>query len=545
VGKSTLCLTLNGIVPQLTGGAFKGRVRVAGQDVSESGPGELSRIVGLVFQNPESQFFSMTVEDEVAFGPESLALPPREIEARVTEALEMTGAAALRHRSPLELSGGEKQRVALAAVLAMHPRVLVLDEPTASLDPLGKQALLEAVDRLRSERGTTILWVTQDLDRLPLLADRVAVLDQGRVALEGELQDVLAKPDRLRELGIGAPQMAALAARLDVAGSGGPTWLTVEEAARDLKAELANRDPVKNLAKVNGSLRKVEPPETAIQLNRCSYSYDGRTPALRGVSCSIEVGSWVALMGQNGSGKSTLARLCNGLLRPGEGQVRIFGRDAAGRPVGEVAQEVGYLFQNPDHQIFASTVRQEVAFGLRNLGFPAAEVERRTAEALAVFELAEHADRPPAVLGHGLRRQVTLASLLARRPPILILDEPTAGLDWEKTHLLLDQLSKRRDAREGHGARGLTVLLITHDVRLVAERATRVLLLHQGELLAQGSTREILSRPDLLARAAVSPPPITRLSQQLQRQGMRGDSLTVEAFCREAASLLSRREDTR
>jgi energy-coupling factor transporter ATP-binding protein EcfA2 len=234
-GKSTLCLTLNGIIPQLTGGTFRGSVRVAGQDAVGCGPGELSRMVGLVFQDPESQFFSMTVEDEVAFGPESLALPADEIERRVAEALELTGVAALRHRAPLELSGGEKQRVALAAVLAMRPQVLVLDEPTASLDPAGKRSLLEAVDRLRGERATTVVWVTQDVDRLPLLADRVAVLDEGRIALQGALREVLRQADRLRGLGVAVPQMMDLAARFRASGEGYPAWLTVEEAARDLK----------------------------------------------------------------------------------------------------------------------------------------------------------------------------------------------------------------------------------------------------------------------------------------------------------------------
>jgi energy-coupling factor transport system ATP-binding protein len=272
--------------------------------------------------------------------------------------------------------------------------------------------------------------------------------------------------------------------------------------------------------------------EFAVELEGCSYSYDGRVQALREVSCSVEPGSWLALIGPNGSGKSTLAKLCNGLLRPQAGRVLIQGQETRGRTVGEIARQVGYLFQNPDHQIFAPTVREEVAFGLRNLGFPAEEVERRTEEALAAFGLTDHAERPPAVLGHGLRRQVTLASLLARRPPILILDEPTSGLDWGKTQVLLNRLSERREA--GH-----TILFITHDLRLVAERASHVLVLHQGELLAEGATHEILARPDLLARAAITPPPITRLSQALQPCGMRGDSLTVEAFYREVMDLLS------
>lgn len=277
---------------------------------------------------------------------------------------------------------------------------------------------------------------------------------------------------------------------------------------------------------------------SAIELKNCSYSYDDLVPALEGVSCSIETGRWAALIGENGSGKSTLAKLCNGLVRPQQGRVLINGEDIAGRTVGEAAREVGFLFQNPDHQIFAPTVREEIAFDLRNLGFPREEIERRIGEALALFGLTPYADRPPAVLGYGLRRQVTLASVLARRPSILILDEPTTGLDWETTQLLLDHVGEQHDA-------GCTVLLITHDMRLVAERASDVLLLHQGHLVAAGTTREVFAQPELLARASVSPPPITRLSQMLRPSGMSGESLSVEEFSQEYVTLLAQRGGAR
>ncbi len=237
-GKSTLCLTLNGVIPQLVGGTFRGEVRVAGRSTRETAPGELSQTVGLVFQDPESQFFTMTVEDEVAFGLESLAVPPDEIDARVSEALELTGVAPLRNRSPLELSGGEKQRVALAAVLAMRPQVLVLDEPTTSLDPAGKRALLEAVDRLRAEKGTAILWVTQDVDQLPSLADRVAVLYDGRIALRGGLREVFGRGEELQRMGLGLPQMTQLATRFNRAWNTDYAWLTLDEAARELRERL-------------------------------------------------------------------------------------------------------------------------------------------------------------------------------------------------------------------------------------------------------------------------------------------------------------------
>jgi energy-coupling factor transport system ATP-binding protein len=270
----------------------------------------------------------------------------------------------------------------------------------------------------------------------------------------------------------------------------------------------------------------------ALELKDCWYSYDGRTPALRGVSCSIAPGTWTAIIGPNGSGKSTLAKLCNGLLRPQKGRVRIRGQDVRRQPVGAIARQVGYLFQHPDHQIFAPTVREEIAFGLGNLGFSTAETERRVEEALALFGLESCAHLPPAMLGYGLRRQLTVASLFALRPPILILDEPTTGLDWANTRLIVDRM--RRLHQAGH-----TILLITHDTRLVAEQAESVILLDRGQLVAEGTTRRVFGRPGLLAGVSAEPPPVTRLSQALRPWGMKGDSLSVEGFHREYVGLAS------
>jgi energy-coupling factor transport system ATP-binding protein len=270
--------------------------------------------------------------------------------------------------------------------------------------------------------------------------------------------------------------------------------------------------------------------DPAIELHRCSYHYDDASPVLQDVSCAITVGSWTSVVGRNGSGKTTLAKLCNGLLRPNGGEVRILGHDIADRPVSDIARRVGYLFQNPDHQIFASTVQEELAFGLRNLGFTSTEMNERIEEALALFDLEPHAHQPPALLGYGLRRQVTVASLFAVRPSILILDEPTAGLDWASTQALLERLSELNGA--GH-----TVVLITHDMRLVAEWSEWVLVLHEGRVLAEGLTRDVFTRPEMLKRVSLAPPPVTRLAQMLRPLGMRGDSLSVDEFCTEYQAL--------
>lgn len=271
--------------------------------------------------------------------------------------------------------------------------------------------------------------------------------------------------------------------------------------------------------------------ETALELVNCSYHYPGGVAALDGITCRVERGSWTALIGQNGSGKSTLAKLFNGLLRPQEGHVHVMGDPVGERPVGDLARHVGYLFQNPDHQLFASTVRGEIEFGLRNLGFAPADREERLREALNAFGLDAYADHPPAVLGFGLRRQVTLASLFALRPPVLILDEPTTGLDWGRATDLLERL-------RGLQLRGHTIVFITHQMALVADWADRVLVLHRGQLLAHGRPGPIFVRTDVMEKASLSPPPITELSQRLSHMGMPGDATNADAFVASYTALL-------
>jgi len=261
------------------------------------------------------------------------------------------------------------------------------------------------------------------------------------------------------------------------------------------------------------------------------HRYDDGPWALGGVNLSIEAGDFLAIVGQNGSGKTTLVKHFNGLLRPTRGRILVLGQDTADQSVGQLARKVGYLFQNPDHQIFAPTVWEEVAFGPRNLGFSEADVADRTTKALALFGLADQADTPPAVLGYGLRRKVTLAAVWAMHPQILVLDEPTAGLDWRSTRILMEEITNLN--RQGH-----TIILITHDMKLVAEFARQVLVLDEGRTLAYGPTRQVFQQEAILRQAFLAPPPITALAQRMRQYGLRGDSLTVDEFYQEYSSLV-------
>jgi len=254
------------------------------------------------------------------------------------------------------------------------------------------------------------------------------------------------------------------------------------------------------------------------------YSYDGEIPALNGVDVEIGDNAYVAVVGQNGSGKTTLVKHFNGLLKPCCGHVWVDGRDTTTVSVGQLAQTVGYVFQNPDHQIFCASTRQEISFGPRNLGLSPAQVSARTDEALRAFDLTDYAEVPPALLGFGLRRKVAIAAVLAMRPHILILDEATAGLDWRSVRELMGRIDRLH--ADGH-----TIILITHDMRVAAEYSREMLVMHEGRILIHGPTREVFSRADDLRKAQIAPPQVTQLAQRLARWRMPDDTLTVDEFC--------------
>jgi cobalt transport protein ATP-binding subunit len=267
----------------------------------------------------------------------------------------------------------------------------------------------------------------------------------------------------------------------------------------------------------------VSPPQSGLLVEGLWYRYADDIIALHDIDVEIPDGAYVAVLGQNGSGKTTLVKHFNGLLKPTQGRVLVFGQDTAQQTVGQLAKRVGYVFQNPDHQIFCPTAQEEVSFGPTNLGLPPAEVQERVADALARFGLTDFADAPPAVLGYGLRRKVTIAAVYAMRPQVLILDEPTAGLDWGLT------LELMRLTQELHRA-GHTIILVTHDMKLAAAFAERTLVLHEGSVLAYAETRTVFAQVELLATSQLEPPPIAQLSRRLSDVGMPEDVLTVPEF---------------
>jgi energy-coupling factor transport system ATP-binding protein len=525
-GKTTLCMALNGLVPHATGGVFRGEVLIRGQSTTEHSVATLAPLVGMVFQDPEVQLLHTRVDDEIAFGPENLGVPPAEIAERLEWALRVTGLTEYRDRSPLLLSGGEKQRVAIAAMLAMKPQVLVLDEPTASLDPSGKAAVFGVLSDLTRQHGMTVVIATQESDRAFRYADRLLVLDEGVIAMEGAPARLLRRADELRALGLALPEMAELSRELSTATGRPYRFGTAGAAFRQLRREALREDirPVPDVGRppsLSAPAVVADPPQ--VRIDGLHYRYDEEREALQGVDLSLWRGEFVALVGRNGSGKTTLARHLNGLLRPTQGSVEVEGLDTRTQRTSAMARRVGYVFQNPDHQIFAATVREELSFGLRVQGTPADEADRRVSEALETFGLAAFLDLPPASLGYGQRRLVALASVLITQPDILILDEPTDGLDARSELEIMKAVQRFNE-------NGRTVLLITHDMKLVANYARRIVALTRGRAIFDGSPSELFGNETVLAEAGLRPPRVWRLAQRLEPVGMPAGVTSARQF---------------
>jgi energy-coupling factor transport system ATP-binding protein len=483
-GKSTLMLALNGIVPKVLGGKIAGQVRVAGLDPLEHEMAEMALKVGLVFQDPDSQLASIFVRDEVAFGMQNLLYDRPTIMARMREALAFVGLDEMAQRDIFSLSGGEKQRVAIASILALQPSVIVLDEPTANLDPVGGYEVTQVVGELRSRLGATLLVVEHDISNLAILADRLIVMVEGRIRFDGPPREVLARHGReIRdELGLWIPQAAEVALELEREGRVmSPFPLTPEEIPIGVVPRLSG------VSSANTSSPAAEP---IVHAEHVRYSYGQGRPALTDVSCTIAAGEVIALLGQNGSGKSTFASMLVGLREPSGGLLEVAGHDAHGAGVGILARAVSYVFQYPEHQFVAETVFDDVAYGLRRRGTPEPETRTRVDGILRRFGLGRLEKRHPFTLSMGQKRRLSIADMLVSRPQLLILDEPTSGQDRRNTLALVDLLNGLR------AELGLAIVIITHDMRLVASWCQRAIVLASGSTVFQGTPQELFAELD-------------------------------------------------
>ena len=506
-GKSTLSTCLNGLIPHYMRGKLKGDVLVLGRKTADLTVPQLAEDVGIVFQDFEAQLFSTSVELEVAFGPENFAVPRDEIKKRIDENLKYVGLEEFRNRPPFTLSGGQKQKLAVASVLAMKPKILVMDEPTTDLDPISKQGIFDITNRLRLQDDITLIVVEHETEET-LHADRIALIRRGKLVKVGPAREILQQVDLLEELGVmplGIPRFFKSARPIaDL-----PLPLTPEEGLAAF-----NQSGLKISETKYAQLRQRDQQvfeqfhEPIIQCKDLEHSYPNGVKAISGISLEIKKGEIIAIIGQNGSGKTTLAKHFNGLLMPTGGNVWVNGRPTLEQGIFNLGQRVGYVFQNPDHQIFSEYVYDEVAFSPRLRGIPENEVKDRVSDALEAVGLAGYEKEDPFSLTKSGRQRVAVAAVLSIRPEVLILDEPTTGLDYHEQCSMMDMVQRLNE----HGS---TTIFVTHHMWVVAKYAQRVYVIKDGTILLQGLTREVFAQEKTLSESFLRPPHFVQFSNRL------------------------------
>jgi len=521
-GLTTLCLATSGLIPHLSEGVLEGTIRVAGHNVQSEPPGALAGLMGLVMQDPLGQLFNTSVEEEVAWGLGNLGVPRDEMEERVGWALRVTGLQDVpRTQPPHALSGGQQKRLALAAALALQPRLLILDKPAGGLTPRGHAEMVAVLRNLRHDGGLAILLAENDSRLIAEMADRVFVLDAGQVVSQGSPRAVYTQTPDLAERGLSLPPAAAFTKEVNTHSDLNLSAFTDAEVLAQtgsyaLKPEGVGA-PQSPAGLGTGSV------EVAVTVRQLRFAYPQGAPVLQGIDLAIPSGQLATLMGDNGAGKTTLARHLIGLLRPQSGEILLFGRTVSGRSIGELAREVGFAFQNPELQIFSPTVREEIAFGPRNLDMSEAQVDQYVQDALDSFALTDLADLPPAGLTFSTRRLVALASIAAMHTPLIVLDEPTVGLDETGRQQVLTWMRKRH-------AEGATILLITHDTEFAAACAERVIVMQHGRIIVDGAPLQVFADQATLQKAGLVPPFALRFADG---QGRPTHALTPEAAAHE------------
>ena len=500
-GKSTLALALNGLIPHALPASVDGTVRIEGVDTSATTVAALSTRVGMVFQDPDAQLVTGTLLDEVAFGPENLKLPVAEVLARAEAALRRVGLWDRRRENPDRLSGGGRQRLAIACALAMGSPLLVLDEPTANLDPRGIDEVYAALGDLVAAGDRAIVLVEHNLDAAIGFVDRVVVLDAaGRLLADGHVDDVLRRrADELHRLGVWLPHSALAALRLRRAGYAlDPLPLTPAE----LRDALETTAPVAAPREASAPAATRATGDPVVRVRGLDVRR-GRTDVLHGVDLEVRRGEFVAIVGANGAGKTTLVQAIAGVIRPPRGSVSVDGADIARVDPRRLSSRIGFVFQNPEHQFIAHTVYDELAHGLRRTGLDEAAVRERVDEMLARFGLSERADAHPFLLSGGQKRRLSVGTALIGGAPVLALDEPTFGQDRARADELLRLLAELR-------ADGTTILVVTHDMQLVAEHAERMVVVDAGRIAADGDTADVFADDALLERTGLRMPPLRR-----------------------------------
>ena len=499
-GKSTLCQAFNGLVPGFFKGAYGGKVLIEDTEVAKTTVSKLCQKVGLVFQNPFNQLSGAkeTVFEEIAFGLQNFGVPKEEMISRVNEVMELLDIAAYRDRNPFDLSGGQMQRVALAGILAMKPEVIVLDEPTSQLDPAGSEEVFAAVDKL-AKSGITIIMVEQKLEKLAEYCDKILLLHQGKQIAFDTPEQIFSRED-LQSYGVNPPAYTRICQAFGVKKKNGCYPASLRDA-------LALKEMFPGEEAFCCGKKSSNRGQSVFNIEHLKFQYLENVPVLQDVNLTIDQRP-TAIIGQNGAGKTTLVKLLKGLLKPVGGSIYYGESDMAEKTVAMLAGEIGYVFQNPDDQIFKYHVIDEVMFGPQNIGMTKEQAKEKAVAALKLVGLENLADENPYDLELSERKLVAIASVLAMDTKVLILDEPTIAQDWKGRKIIQKMI-------QDLSSQGKTVIAILHDMDFVAESFERVIVMAHGKVLADGTKEEVFAQKDVLEQARIDQPYLTKLCQQL------------------------------
>jgi energy-coupling factor transport system ATP-binding protein len=465
---------------------------------------KLIQHVGIVFENPDEQLIEPSVEDEVVFPLENFGFPPEVIAKRLEEALKATGLDKLRKKHPGELSGGQKQRLAIACALARQPPILILDETTTDLDPVGKSEVFSLLAQLRTTKKLTMIIVEHNTEQLAKFADELIFLKDGKIIREGTPSQFFCDVPFLKKNGVYPPQVSDIFCTSPVTSSSDvlpvtlndailllPKIIDLEEGSYDYSSAISDSFPTTGGVIINAQ--------------DVRFTYPDGTQALNGINLEIRKGEFVAIIGNNGSGKTTLINHFVGLLKPTEGNLEVFGMNTKNVSVEELAQKIALVYQNPDHQLFCQTVFEECAYELEHTtDLSEQEIEQRVLEVLKIMNLTERRDEQPFGMGRGLRQRLAVATALVKEPEIIMVDEPTTGQDASQAHGLMRVLTELN-------RKGKTIIVITHDMNLVSNYVPRSIVLNQGKILLDSNTRDVFSHSELLEKAALTRPQVTEL----------------------------------
>lgn len=512
-GKSTFAKLVNGL-NMLTGGTLYVKNFDASNDENIW---DIRQSVGMVFQNPDNQIIATVVEEDVAFGPENIGMPSEEIVKNVDIALKSVSMEEFRKAAPAYLSGGQKQRVAIAGILAMKPECIVLDEPTAMLDPLGRKEVMDTITRLNEEEGITIVLITHYMEEAAL-SNRIIIVNDGKIAAEGTPREIFKNVEKMRKLYLDVPQITELAYLINKKNNKMPDdILSIDEFVNKVQ-EIGIKQDFAYKKKDN---RVDENKEPILEIKNLTHIYGEETAfekvALKNVSLTINKGDFIGLIGHTGSGKSTLIQHLNALVKGNEGSVYFKGNDinADKSKLKEIRQKIGLVFQYPEHQIFESTIYDEVAFGPKNCGLNGDELDKRIKEALSFVGMdASYYKKSPFDLSGGQKRRVAIASVLAMNPEILILDEPMAGLDPYGRDEILGNIKKMHDDL------GITIILVSHSMEDISSIADKIIVMNKGELAMYDTVDNVFNRTDELKQMGLNAPQMTLLFTRLREFGI-------------------------